>query len=479
MLCSTLRTVAVATTARQEIKDYCFQMDSRIGLEVEMSYNRLVCCKVYPDTQAAQYEVALDGAEVLAINGKRVLSLDDFRSEMDLAKEGATVLIKMASYVNGFTKHDDIFHDAKRNKAMKSLLSNMLQMNSQDNREDQRNFDLHDLDEDDDELDLKEEDRALRDAEDTVSAVTAASGTCTASVSVEQALDESSYLLQEKDTSRDRSRSRGWSDDRERLWEADVEGEQLLAGKKQPASWRESDHESQTTVRSIPLPPEGSLSKGASVAEKSKQWNYATASNAALTPFLSLVCMPRVLRRSEAWGRPTSFLQVTNFSSQWLVEVNWVDEDGCLVPRCALPNGKTHIERCSSEHVWVLTALRTASKTAYRGGGGSQSVAASSVDSLQEESMTTLANTNTNSTSLAGDGSAAPGAVVMVLRPALSALQPYKYNIIYFSALFLKPRICFIADARQCYGLRKLQYLCRKGCIQKVLKWLRYQPACL
>jgi len=269
----------------------------------------------------------------------------------------------MASYVNGFTKHDDIFHDAKRNKAMKSLLSNMLQMNSQDNREDQRNFDLHDLDEDDDELDLKEEDRALRDAEDTVSAVTAASGTCTASVSVEQALDESSYLLQEKDTSRDRSRSRGWSDDRERLWEADVEGEQLLAGKKQPASWRESDHESQTTVRSIPLPPEGSLSKGASVAEKSKQWNYATASNAALTPFLSLVCMPRVLRRSEAWGRPTSFLQVTNFSSQWLVEVNWVDEDGCLVPRCALPNGKTHIERCSSEHVWVLTALRTASKT--------------------------------------------------------------------------------------------------------------------
>lgn len=61
----------------------------------------------------------------------------------------------MASYVNGFTKHDDIFHDAKRNKAMKSLLSNMLQMSSQGNHEDQRNFDLHDLDEDDDEIDLK------------------------------------------------------------------------------------------------------------------------------------------------------------------------------------------------------------------------------------------------------------------------------------------------------------------------------------
>ena len=98
VLLSTLKDVAITMTARQEVKDFRFSFSERVGLEVELSSNRvrnylvgllkilfyvvlflfcfvlqLICCQVYPNTQAEIYLKALDGAEILAVNGRRVL----------------------------------------------------------------------------------------------------------------------------------------------------------------------------------------------------------------------------------------------------------------------------------------------------------------------------------------------------------------------------------------------------------------------
>ena len=58
----------------------------------------------------------------------------------------------------------------------------------------------------------------------------------------------------------------------------------------------------------------------------------------------------------QCWGKPKKYIQFSNFSSQWNLEVNWVDEDGCLVPRHELKAGKTHFELCSPDHVWTGNA---------------------------------------------------------------------------------------------------------------------------
>ena len=106
VLLSTLKDVAITMTARQEVKDFRFSFSEKVGLEVELSSNRvrlssslfrpiiyrlsdysilfyffffhfsclqLICCQVYPGTQAEGHLKALDGAEILAVNGRRVL----------------------------------------------------------------------------------------------------------------------------------------------------------------------------------------------------------------------------------------------------------------------------------------------------------------------------------------------------------------------------------------------------------------------
>ncbi|RYH20841.1 hypothetical protein EON65_22325 [archaeon] len=73
VLCSTAKRCTVVTTSRQEVKTWTFYTDSKIGLEVEVLYGRLVVSKVLPETQAAPMELHLDGAEILAVNSQRVV----------------------------------------------------------------------------------------------------------------------------------------------------------------------------------------------------------------------------------------------------------------------------------------------------------------------------------------------------------------------------------------------------------------------
>jgi hypothetical protein len=88
-----------------------------------------------------------------------------------------------------------------------------------------------------------------------------------------------------------------------------------------------------------------------------ESWNHMTkVDQQTVFPFTSLVCMPDELRASVAWGLPNKYIQFSNFSSSWRLEVNWIDEDGAMVSRTEVKAGTCHFELCSSEHVWALVA---------------------------------------------------------------------------------------------------------------------------
>lgn len=119
-------------------------------------------------------------------------------------------------------------------------------------------------------------------------------------------------------------------------------------------------------------------------------WNYATAVETTVFPFMCAVCLPSRLMRSEVgesvllavrlqfycylgqcWGDPRHYLRISNFSRTWSVEVHWVDEDCSLVPRTEIKAGDTHYELCSVDHVWALVASRVSRiNSRYRIGGG-------------------------------------------------------------------------------------------------------------
>lgn len=119
-------------------------------------------------------------------------------------------------------------------------------------------------------------------------------------------------------------------------------------------------------------------------------WNYATAVETAVFPFMCAVCLPARLMRSEVsgsvpvcstashccyfgqcWGDPRHYLRLSNFSRAWSVEVHWVDEDCALVPRAEIKSGDTHYELCSTDHVWALVATPIARNNSRHRIGGS------------------------------------------------------------------------------------------------------------
>lgn len=59
---------------------------------------------------------------------------------------------------------------------------------------------------------------------------------------------------------------------------------------------------------------------------------------------------------AQRYGKPRQFLQLTNFSQNFILEVNWTDEDGSLVCRGNIAPGQVHFELCSEDHVWTLAA---------------------------------------------------------------------------------------------------------------------------
>ena len=233
-------------------------------------------------------------------------SLEDFSKEMGRARaqyqqgEVSELVIKAASYVKGSSKSDDFLHDVKRSRAMKSLLSNMMQVGSQDNY--QGNFELTDLDEDD--LDADDEGArggggggggggGAHPTEDSISVMTGVSGANSRS------MDGSLAPIIDVYTGKQQLESRDVFDS----YHGDEHG--LLADKKRRDL--DNDNESQSTVRSIqhlttqtnddkPNP----TNNNNAAKETSEKWNYLTNPfQQVMKPFVNLVCMPRTLRCSE------------------------------------------------------------------------------------------------------------------------------------------------------------------------------------
>lgn len=215
-------------------------------------------------------------------------TLEDFGKEMERARvqyqqgEVSELVIKAASYVKGSSKSDDILHDVKRSRAMKSLLSNMMQVGSQDNY--QGNFEMRDLDED---WDGDGDDANAHPTDDNISVMTGASGNYAPSMDGSSAANIEAYLEQQLE-SRDVFDS----------FHGDEHG--LLAGKQRRDL--DNDNESQSTVRSIQhLPIQTTKEEKPSLnKETSEKWNHLTNPfQQVMKPFVSLVCMPRTLRCSE------------------------------------------------------------------------------------------------------------------------------------------------------------------------------------
>jgi hypothetical protein len=95
VLLGSVSKISTTITGRHEIKAFTF-LPGRIGMEVEFMHSRLLCSRVVPDSQAFQYENELTGAEVLSVNGARVISLEDFQHRVIAAYETGSVIIGVA-----------------------------------------------------------------------------------------------------------------------------------------------------------------------------------------------------------------------------------------------------------------------------------------------------------------------------------------------------------------------------------------------
>lgn len=214
------------------------------------------------------------------------------------------------------------------------------------------------------------------------------------------------------------------------LDEVDVEGEDdvMLAAKTKVVREEDLSLRNDSDDASVPVPAPLSLTDDNNDDDNSshEDWNaltrVETAAAPTVFPFTSLVCMPSpYLRASRHWGNPRFYLQFSNFSSQWKMELYWVDADGVLIPRGDkdLLQGDSHFELFSAAHVWAVIA--TPLKTGL--GGGANASKASINTSLVvnraslSEPVSQLESSQSTSGSVMGR-SAEDGQMIFVFRPS-------------------------------------------------------------
>lgn len=214
------------------------------------------------------------------------------------------------------------------------------------------------------------------------------------------------------------------------LNEVEVEGEDdaMLAAKTKVVREEDLSLHNESDDASVPLPAPLSLADDNNDDDNSshEDWNaltrVETAAAPTVFPFTSLVCMPSpYLRASRHWGNPRFYLQFSNFSSQWKMELYWVDADGVLIPRGDkdLFQGDSHFELFSAAHVWAVIA--TPLKTGL--GGGANASKASINTSLVvnraslSEPVSQLESSQSTSGSVMGK-SAEDGQMIFVFRPS-------------------------------------------------------------
>lgn len=117
--------LSVVMSGRHEIRTVDFQ-PGPIGMEVEDVLNRLMCTRLLPDSQAEPHAYLVD-AEIIAINGFRVITLDEFREEVTCSQRKGKVSIMCVCYRKGKTKIDGFYAQlVAQRKNVKSLFSGLL-----------------------------------------------------------------------------------------------------------------------------------------------------------------------------------------------------------------------------------------------------------------------------------------------------------------------------------------------------------------
>lgn len=61
--------------------------------------------------------------------------------------------------------------------------------------------------------------------------------------------------------------------------------------------------------------------------------------------------------KCQGWGNPTSYIQFSNLSKYWDLQIYWLDEEGSFISRNkTLLGGDKHVELTSALHTWVIIA---------------------------------------------------------------------------------------------------------------------------
>lgn len=126
VLMAPLERIAVTMSGRHQVQDFDFSSGS-IGMEIEIKFDRLICTNVLPASQAEKYKVELTDAEIVAVNGLRVLNLEDFQKSVYDANKFGTITITCVVFKEG--KHTDQFYaqfSAAKKATVKSLFSGLL-----------------------------------------------------------------------------------------------------------------------------------------------------------------------------------------------------------------------------------------------------------------------------------------------------------------------------------------------------------------
>lgn len=422
VLLGSVSKISTTITGRHEIKAFTF-LPGPIGMEVEFMHSRLICSRVVPDSQAFQYENELTGAEVLSVNGARVISLEDFQHRVIAAYETGSVIIGVAAYRSDFRGKKDFAHFIGAAKIeFKSLLSNIMKTGI--DKDHQHDIGAQSKDDDDD--DSVSSSSSGSSSEE--SAPLARRGVRNGGVEDDEKFSEEKNISESKELDRasakenqnqekyeeknDTADSESDQDDDKIISirkttmykpnyagvDNDVEQGMIVQGRRGRGDEEENDldfddfaigefEEQQHVVpeqtlevledqeaadQAVITTADHHTKQAGDDAQERKDstpaWDYTTAlETEEALPFSVLVAVPAVFNGSLGWGDPQRCVQFTNYSTRWEAQICWIDEEAAIVPRTRLRAGQKHIELTSPKHIWVIIATSISTKHSGHG----------------------------------------------------------------------------------------------------------------
>ena len=314
-------------TMRQELRDIVFENDKPIGVQVEVINKRLAITGILPDSQASIHGNLLSGAEIIAINGERVLSIDDFEDKIQSSKRGIRTVINAAIYKGGRQRIDDLYsyNFKEKTKNVTSLLSNILQtgIDTQHQHDiELGSFDPTDEDKDDDQSESCEDGVNFKPT--TSEQVEAVSGTARREVSFHENGEMISYPVTKQTV---------YFDEKSK---SNTDGiEHYNTSNESPWNYMTATVDQEAEQIDVP-------------ADVSEIFSYR-----------SLVCVPPHLNSKGGWGNPSKIIQFVNLTRYWNLELFHVDENFCLVSRGKIQFGEKKLELTCRNHTWCLLVNST------------------------------------------------------------------------------------------------------------------------